>query len=723
MGIQARTSPRVTLAMLVAAMAILVFGAPEASARQVVTHTFASSFDGALSTAGPFGNRIASVAVDEVSGDVYVLTNQFVVDKFDASGNPMPFSDPSLGGASSLTVEPEEEAFAPNLHIYVDNSSTATQGRIYVVFGSFTNIVWAFEKSGARVGGNYPLSISGLLGLSVDPSTGNFWTGVRDGFTTEWTPAGVATGREVPIFSRTQLGGGGGSTAVDSEGYVYLGHGNGAGVGIDKYDESGNFQYNISAFGLYEYPAMQVDPTTDDLYNLTTQDVAEFDKTGSQIWHFGGPFGDAMGLAVDGANGRVYVARSGSETVDIYGPDATVTVPNVSSGNASDFNAPSVTVHGSVNPDGVTTTECKFEWSTDTSFGNSTPCTEGGALSGSSQQPVSATIVGLKKGQTYNYRIAATNGSGTVSGLVKSFVVSAKPTQSDEWATDIHSDGARLNSKVAAEGAPTQFYFEYGPGDCSVVSCEQTPAKEMGSALTTSSIDEVVTGLTPEATYHYRVVATNQSGTLFGPDHTFTTFPFTEILKDPCPNAHVRQQVGAALLPDCRAYELVSAPDTGGYDVESPLVPNREPFGGYPDAQGRALYGIHSGAIPGPWNPTNRGVDPYLATRGQDGWTTEYVGIPADNPFAAAPFSSTLDEANATLTTLAFSGDEICSPCFEDGSTGLPLREADGLDHPGDAGRRCPGAGLQLRRARSQALLRRRDPRHLRIDLEVRRRG
>ena len=192
----------------------------------------------------------------------------------------------------------------------------------------------------------------------------------------------------------------------------------------------------------------------------------------------------------------------------------------------------------------------------------------------------------------------------------------------------------------------------------------------MGSALTTSSIDEVVTGLTPETTYHYRVVATNQSGTLFGPDHTFTTFPFTEILKDPCPNAHVRQQVGAALLPDCRAYELVSAPDTGGYDVESPLVPNREPFGGYPDAQGRALYGIHSGAIPGPWNPTNRGVDPYLATRGQDGWTTEYVGIPADNPFAAAPFSSTLDEANATLATLAFSGDEICSPCFEDGSTG-----------------------------------------------------
>src|SRR5262249_46461230 len=157
-----------------------------------------------------------------------------------------PFSDPSLGGASSLTVEPEEEAFARNLHIYVDNSSTATQGRIYVVFGSFTNFVWAFEKSGAPVGGKFPMNISGLLGRSVDPTTGNFWIGIRDGFTSEWTPAGVATGREVPIPSRTQLGGGGGSTAVDSEGYVYLGHGNGAGTGIDKYDENGNFQYSLS---------------------------------------------------------------------------------------------------------------------------------------------------------------------------------------------------------------------------------------------------------------------------------------------------------------------------------------------------------------------------------------------------------------------------------------------------------------------------------------------
>ena len=91
----------------------------------------------------------------------------------------------------------------------------------------------------------------------------------------------------------------------------------------------------------------------------------------------------------------------------------------------------------------------------------------------------------------------------------------------------------------------------------------------------------------------------------------------------------------AALLLDCRAYELVSARNAGGYDVESSLVAGQTPFGELPrragsDGEPRVLYGVHNGGIPGTGNPTNRGVDPYVATRGEDGWTTKYVGIPAD---------------------------------------------------------------------------------------------
>ena len=57
-------------------------------------------------------------------------------------------------------------------------------------------------------------------------------------------------------------------------------------------------------------------------------------------------------------------------------------------------------------------------------------------------------------------------------------------------------------------------------------------------------------------------------------------------------------------------------------------------------------------------NPTNRGIDPYvLATRGPDGWSTSYVGISADAP-SAAPFSSSLQGADAGLDSFTFAGPE-----------------------------------------------------------------
>ena len=146
-----------------------------------------------------------------------------------------------------------------------------------------------------------------------------------------------------------------------------------------------------------------------------------------------------------------------------------------------------------------------------------------------------------------------------------------------------------------------------------------------------------------------------------------------------CENALARKQTGASALPDCRAYELVSAPYTGGFDVESPMVPGQHPFAGYPAADGRVLYGVHAGIIPGPWNPTNNGIDPYVAVRGSDGWTTEYVGLPAELSPDKTRFSSVLGGADASLHTFAFAGPGLCDPCFEETpETGIPLRQPDG---------------------------------------------
>ena len=190
----------------------------------------------------------------------------------------------------------------------------------------------------------------------------------------------------------------------------------------------------------------------------------------------------------------------------------------------------------------------------------------------------------------------------------------------------------RSRSSTARKAAPCL---------CRLSRVKPTSSASAGSGTSGESRSLKVTGLEAGTTYHYRVVADNTTGPGAGADRTFTTFPYTAVLDDPCPNAHVRQQVGAAPLLECLCVlSSVSATDTGGYNVESSLVPGETPFGGYPDALGRVLdNGIHSGAIPGIGHSTNRGVDPYVATRGEDGWSTSYVGIPADAP-SGKPFSS-----------------------------------------------------------------------------------
>ena len=256
-----------------------------------------------------------------------------------------------------------------------------------------------------------------------------------------------------------------------------------------------------------------------------------------------------------------------------------------------------------------------------------------------------------------------------------------------------------MNAEVNPNGARATAHFEFvadatfqqsGFDEASSAPLDES-GLGMGKEFVTTSVS--LNNLAPGTVYHYRVVATNHAGVgIANVDRTFRTY--SSGTADDCPNAHERQQTGAALLLDCRAYELASARNAGGYAVESNLVPGQTPFGGYPaSGPSQLLYGTHDGGIPGAGSPTNHGVDPYIATRGDDGWTTRYVGIPADNPFATGPFGSMLRQADADLGTFAFGGPDICSPCFADGTTGEPVRLPDGSLVQGMAGSLDPGPG------------------------------
>ena len=119
--------------------------------------------------------------------------------------------------------------------------------------------------------------------------------------------------------------------------------------------------------------------------------------------------------------------------------------------------------------------------------------------------------------------------------------------------------------------------------------------------------------------------------------------PLLANLTTPAPTPTSASRPAPPQLLDCRAYELVSAANAGGYDVESNLIAGQTPFAGYPEAEGRVLYGVHDGGIPGTDHPTNRGVDPYLATRGKRRLVDRIRRHPRQRyPLRHAPFSSTL---------------------------------------------------------------------------------
>jgi hypothetical protein len=398
---------------------------------------------------------------------------------------------------------------------------------------------------------------------------------------------------------------------------------------------------------------------------------------------FGGYQGlqNASSLAVDPATHDVWISNNVSYASGIRhlekfvrGP-ANTTVPTTTS-TSVDYEGIAATLNGVINPDGVATVDCHFEWGPTRTLGQSVPCDQGNVFTGSSDSDVTAPISGLTKGTTYFYRLSGYNSNGIPSpATTLEFIAQEPPDPSHAFTDAINVDGVVLHAEIDPEGGPTKYRFEYGTDESYGSS---TPVDSLEDLLGEQAVSKQLLGLQPDTTYHYRVVAENDAGSVPGPDRTFTTFA-ADPGTDPCPNAQVRKQTGSALLLDCRAYELVSAANAGGYDVESDLAPGQLPLVSPAKAGDRLLYSLHQGAVPGiAGNPTNFGRDPYVASRTSTGWTTEYVGLPADGMAEQGPFGSPLLETSSSLARFLFGGDGICDPCFAPSSINIPLREPDG---------------------------------------------
>ena len=100
--------------------------------------------------------------------------------------------------------------------------------------------------------------------------------------------------------------------------------------------------------------------------------------------------------------------------------------PTVVTTAASLVTQATATLNATVNPNGGTVGECRFEYGTTPSYGASMPC---GSLPGTGESPVavSATLTGLSANTVYHTRIVATNSGGASQGADQTFTTPQNP--------------------------------------------------------------------------------------------------------------------------------------------------------------------------------------------------------------------------------------------------------------------------------------------------------
>lgn len=175
-------------------------------------------------------------------------------------------------------------------------------------------------------------------------------------------------------------------------------------------------------------------------------------------------------------------------------------------------------------------------------------------------------------------------------------------------ASPIEEKGATLNGKVNPNGAETKMYFEYGT---TTSYGSKTSEVNVGSGNTTLEKNQAISGLSANTVYHFRIVATNSSGTSQGADKTFTT-------------------VGAPAVSGLSGSEL------GSFGEEATLKATVDPNGQSTTYQFE--YGLSEGSLPNvvpvPAGSAGSGYEPVnvesVAT-GLTPGTKYYVRVSATN--------------------------------------------------------------------------------------------
>ncbi len=108
----------------------------------------------------------------------------------------------------------------------------------------------------------------------------------------------------------------------------------------------------------------------------------------------------------------------------------------------------------------------------------------------------------------------------STNSVVDRFTLVVGPTVTTAAASEVQRTAATFNGTINPEGKASKYHYDYGLDNTYGSSTADIDA---GSGSIAAQAPGPVAGLTPNTTYHYRIVGTNASGPILGEDQTLTT--------------------------------------------------------------------------------------------------------------------------------------------------------------------------------------------------------
>lgn len=525
-------------ATLLAMAATLALGAPIAVAGPGYQLTSSPSIS--LGADAPIG-----VAIDQSSQQIYVaeLSKNLLnvapgeVEQLSPSGVPTA-SSPFATGGDDLFASVAVNPVTHGIYAYQAEGSTPSgyKGK---------SMISSFSSSGVLGSSFFPQK-SAAGTLAADSSGRVYFPNDSAGsvqiFNSSGTLEGTLTCSSCPGGSFVSPG----AVAFDSAGHLYVVDRASGGRVIELEPSSGTYAYASTLQTGGGAVAVAIDTSTDEVFvgNRvgSKYHVIAYDSSGAAYDDFGtGLVASSLveiatgQMAVNATTHGLYLSSPGGNKLWVFERIASIPAPTASVTAPSSVGQVSATLRATVNPKGHVLTTCRFEYTDHADFlangwanADTAACPE---LVGDKESTIISSSVGSLLPETdYDYRVQIASFGGSAESGPQQFetLPALPPEASIGSVSSLTKSSVTLAGTVNPKGGTmSNCHFEYvteASFEASAFTGAATkPCIGVPSGNVATAVSAKLTGLAAGTKYRFRVVATNNAGTVESANQAFTT--------------------------------------------------------------------------------------------------------------------------------------------------------------------------------------------------------